>query len=82
MARLGKRERLAKRQTFTAWRDYRSTLVSNNLSSPKPGKPSLSRDETAALKANTHTRGISIGQREYTFLKVGSMELAMNKRKW
>lgn len=82
MARLGKRERLAKRTVFTAWRDYRSTVVSNNLSSPKPKTPSLSRDETAALKLNSHTRGISIGQRDYTFLRPGSMALASNKRKF
>lgn len=82
MARLGKRERLAKRNYETALRLRTQGYVSRNLSTPKPAKSLLSRDETAALQENTHTRGIQIGQRSYTILKHGSPELAANKRKW
>jgi len=71
--RLGKRERQAKKAFNEAILVRNQAVVSHNLSQPKPRPEAISyvatrsgfvrrdRDETAMLKANCHTRGISIG---------------------
>lgn len=94
MARLGKRERAQKRELYTFIREHVNGIVTANLAMPKPqpspfnmratrtGFVAKIADETATLKGNTHTQGISIGQREYRILKPGSMELASNKRRY
>jgi hypothetical protein len=72
--RLGKRERLAKRNFETAIRLRNAGFVSLNMSQPKPARSLLTRDETAALMYNSHTQGISIGQRETHFQKKGTFK--------
>lgn len=62
-------------------RRFKPELPAINLVAGKGGlfQPRM-RDETSALLGNTHTQGISIGQRDYSILKPGSWELKVNKK--
>lgn len=74
MARMGKRERLQRREVFQFIKGHVQATVAFNLSQPKPERSYLSRDETAVLMGNTHTSGFTLGQRRTTFQKPGTFK--------